>query len=141
MKLKRIAAIAIALICVPAYADILIQSSMRSVTGDGCGNFAGNWKGEGLVSNYCKYTGTATVTPAGEVNTYNIDVDLHSMTFMCPPDSKSRLVASCKNGKIRITSKNADLDGTTDGTKVNLKGTIILDSGTRLTLNYLNLSR
>jgi len=133
------------ILCFPVYADIVIHSNLKSVTGDGCVDFSGFWKGDGLVSDYCQYSGSAQVTPTGEPNSYTIGVDLHSMTLFCPADTKTELVATCNNGEIRILSKNADLDGKFefDGKKetVKIKGTIILDSGVRLTLNYLNLSR
>ena len=134
MKFKR-AALAVVLnlafISTATHADIIFKTQKAGE--NLCDHVAGQWAGSGLVSAKilgmkvsCEYQGAATVNPASTPYNYDVTVNLHKTSGVCPNNETVVISGFCDPvaGRIVLRSSAADLSGmlSADGRSANLTG-------------------
>lgn len=132
MKIKVVVSLAVAIMSIAnvAYADITIRSS----TLNACPNMAGNWLGQGNLSNWalkCGYHGSGHISSldgAGRF-TMTVSVDKDSGSLVCPKHVSVQLPGSCNDGVLSINTTFGSIRGNLNGNAGTASGKMTVSPG------------
>ena len=136
MKLKGLilgTAISLALLGSTANANVSVQA-FSFLGEDACNTADGLWTGSGKITALggfvnCDYSGTAQITKIDNAGHYNVDVQLHKDSGICPDAERFILEGSCTQGAFTMKTDWVHLSGnlSADGKAVSFSGTANVD--------------